>query len=70
MHTTHDRRARGFLGIEEMSDIAEANTVLDMHSVLLGKTTLGDGSQILGNITTQNCTLAGGGSHEEANPDK
>lgn len=37
---------------------------------IMGKTTLGPGSQVLGNITVQSCTLAGGGTFKEANPDK
>lgn len=37
---------------------------------IMGKTSLGDGSQILGNITAQGCVLAGGGSSKEPNPDK
>lgn len=37
---------------------------------LMGKTTLGAGSQILGNITVQNCTLAGGGTFQEPDPDR
>ncbi len=37
---------------------------------IMGETTLGSGSQILGNITVQSCELAGGGSSKEPNPDK
>jgi carbonic anhydrase/acetyltransferase-like protein (isoleucine patch superfamily) len=37
---------------------------------IMGKSTLGSGSQILGNITVQNCTLADGGTFQEPNPDE
>lgn len=37
---------------------------------IMGKTTLGTGSQILGNITVQSCTLADGGTFQESDPDK
>ena len=37
---------------------------------IMGKTTLGSGSQILGNITVQSCTLADGGTFQEPNPDE
>lgn len=37
---------------------------------IMGKTTLGSGSQILGNITVQSCTLANGGTFQEPNPDE
>jgi acetyltransferase-like isoleucine patch superfamily enzyme len=37
---------------------------------IMGKTTLGAGSQILGNITAQNCTLAAGGTFQDPDPDK
>ncbi len=37
---------------------------------VMGKTMLGTGSQILGNITVQNCTLAGGGNFQDPDPDK
>lgn len=37
---------------------------------IMGETTLGDGSQVLGDITVQNCTLAGGGAYNEPDPDK
>lgn len=36
---------------------------------IMGKTTLGTGSQILGNITVQSCTLASGGTFQEPDPD-
>lgn len=36
---------------------------------VMGATTLGSGSQILGNIIVQNCDLAGGGTFEEPDPD-
>lgn len=38
--------------------------------IIMGKTTLGMGSQILGNIAVQSCTLAGGGNFQEPDPDK
>lgn len=37
---------------------------------IMGKTNLGSGSQVLGNITVQGCTLAAGGTHQEPDPDK
>jgi acetyltransferase-like isoleucine patch superfamily enzyme len=37
---------------------------------IMGKTSLGDGSQILGAITVQSCTLGGGGSFQEPDPDQ
>jgi len=37
---------------------------------MMGTTTLGAGSQVLGNIIVQNCTLAGGGDFQEPDPDK
>jgi len=37
---------------------------------IMGKTTLGSGSQILGNITVQGCSLAAGGDFQEQDPDK
>jgi len=37
---------------------------------IMGKTTLGMGGQILGNITVQSCMLAGGGTFQEPDPDK
>ncbi|MGH7158131.1 MAG: hypothetical protein ACREGD_03620 [Candidatus Saccharimonadales bacterium] len=37
---------------------------------IMGKTTLGNGSQILGAITVQSCVLAGGGTFQEPDPDK
>lgn len=37
---------------------------------IMGKTNLGSGSQVLGNITIQSCILAGGGTHQEPDPDK
>jgi large exoprotein involved in heme utilization and adhesion len=36
----------------------------------MGQTSLGDGSQILGGITVQNCLLAGGGSYKTSDPDE
>jgi len=49
--------------------IADSGRYCDGVSIM-GKTTLGMGSQILGNITVQNCTLAGGGNFQELDPDK
>ena len=37
---------------------------------IMGQTTLGSGSQVLGNITVQGCELAGGGTYAEADPDR
>lgn len=37
---------------------------------IMGETTLGSGSQVLGNITVQNCQLAAGGTYREADPDE
>jgi NDP-sugar pyrophosphorylase family protein len=37
---------------------------------IMGETVLGDGSQVLGNIIVQGCTLAGGGTFQDANPDE
>lgn len=37
---------------------------------IIGKVTLGSGSQILGNIVVQNCQLAEGGNFEKPLPDK
>jgi acetyltransferase-like isoleucine patch superfamily enzyme len=37
---------------------------------IMGRTTLGSGSQVLGAITVQNCTLEEGGSFQENDPDK
>lgn len=37
---------------------------------IMGKTMLGDGSQVLGNITVQSCSLSKGGTFNEADPDK
>lgn len=37
---------------------------------IMGKTNLGSGSQVLGNITVQGCMLAAGGTHQEPDPDK
>lgn len=37
---------------------------------IMGTTDLGNGSQILGNITVQDCTLTAGGTHQEPDPDK
>lgn len=37
---------------------------------IIGETVLGNGSQILGSITVQNCTLADGGTFQETDPDK
>ncbi|MEM9633225.1 MAG: AraC family transcriptional regulator [Pseudomonadota bacterium] len=36
---------------------------------VFGETVLGDGTQILGNITVDTCSLGGGGSHAEPDPD-
>jgi hypothetical protein len=36
---------------------------------VFGETVLGDGTQILGNITVDTCTLGDGGSHAEPDPD-
>ncbi|WP_269581253.1 AraC family transcriptional regulator [Roseibium sp. Sym1] len=36
---------------------------------VFGETTLGDGCQLLGGITVDSCTLEGGGSYEEPDPD-
>lgn len=36
---------------------------------IMGKTSLGSGSQVLGNITAQNCVLSGGGDFKEPDPD-
>jgi hypothetical protein len=37
---------------------------------IMGKTSLGSGSQVLGNITVQGCNLSGGGTFTEPDPDK
>lgn len=37
---------------------------------IIGQTNLGDGSQILGNITVQSCSLESGGTNQEPDPDK
>ncbi|HJP96912.1 MAG TPA: hypothetical protein VJ843_06115 [Candidatus Saccharimonadales bacterium] len=37
---------------------------------IMGQTTLGNGSQILGNITVQSCALAAGGTFKDPDPDK
>jgi UDP-3-O-[3-hydroxymyristoyl] glucosamine N-acyltransferase len=37
---------------------------------IMGKTTLGDGSQIIGDITVQSCIMGGGGSFQEPDPDQ
>lgn len=37
---------------------------------IMGKTSLGSGSQVLGNITVQGCTLAGGGTFQTPDPDE
>ncbi len=37
---------------------------------ILGNSLLGNGTQVLGAITVQNCTLEGGGDFTEADPDK
>lgn len=37
---------------------------------IMGKTTLGSGSQVIGIVTVQNCTLGEGGTSKEPNPDK
>jgi hypothetical protein len=39
------------------------------NPALFGRCVLGDGSQILGNITVDSCTLADGGSFREDDPD-
>ncbi len=36
---------------------------------IMGKTTLGSGSQVLGNITVQGCSLAAGGTYQTPDPD-
>lgn len=36
---------------------------------IMGKTTLGSGSQVLGNITVQGCSLAAGGTYQAPDPD-
>ena len=36
---------------------------------IMGKTSLGSGSQVLGNITVQNCRLSDGGNFKEPDPD-
>jgi acetyltransferase-like isoleucine patch superfamily enzyme len=36
---------------------------------IMGKTLLGNGSQLLGNITVQNCSLADGGTFKDPDPD-
>lgn len=36
---------------------------------VIGRTALGSGSQVLGLITVQNCTLEGGGDYRSADPD-
>lgn len=37
---------------------------------IMGKTSLGDGSQVLGNITVQGCKLAAGGTFQTPDPDE
>jgi acetyltransferase-like isoleucine patch superfamily enzyme len=37
---------------------------------IMGRTTLGSGSQVLGNITVQGCTLASGGTFQAPDPDE
>lgn len=37
---------------------------------IMGVTSLGSGSQVLGNITVQNCALSAGGTFQESDPDK
>lgn len=39
------------------------------NPTVFGETTLGDGCQLLGSITVDSCTLEGGGSYEEPDPD-
>jgi acetyltransferase-like isoleucine patch superfamily enzyme len=39
-------------------------------ATIMGKTSLGSGSQILGNITVQGCSLAAGGTFQEPDPDE
>ena len=77
------RLACGFLPLSQMMDALAGNHVLDPFSTirigshgrylnnpaLFGRCVLGDGSQILGNITVDSCTLADGGSFREDDPD-
>ncbi len=37
---------------------------------IMGDTTLGTGSQVLGNVIVQSCVLAAGGTHRTPNPDE
>lgn len=37
---------------------------------IMGKTSLGSGSQVLGNITVQGCNLAAGGTYKTPDPDE
>lgn len=39
-------------------------------AAIMGRSVLGSGSQILGNITVQNCSLEAGGDYREPDPDK
>jgi hypothetical protein len=41
-----------------------------LNCALSGRTTLGSGSQVLGPIAVDACTLGAGGSHREPDPDK
>jgi len=49
-------------------EIGDAGRYQNNPSVF-GETTLGDGCQLLGSIIVDSCTLEGGGSHEEPDPD-
>ncbi len=53
------------------SEIVVSNGGRYLNGVqLLGKTYLGSGSQIIGNITVQNCSLAAGENYTYPNPDE
>jgi|SRR5687767_11388264 len=58
------------------ANMPDAETAIGSHGrycdgvSIMGKTTLGGGSQILGNITVQSCVLAGGGTLLEPDTDK
>lgn len=66
----------GPAGVTVKSNIPNAAISIGGHGrycdgvSIMGKTALGTGSQILGNITVQSCTLAGGGTFQEPDPDK
>jgi len=49
--------------------IGSSGRYLQSPQILGKETSLGDGSQIIGNITVQNVTLDGGGNFSESNPD-